>query len=249
MWQQKRAIWIIWSQYKRNIKGTDDWCLIFNTPVLFLELLVQFELIIYRVHSPSKLLVFPGIGCGDAVCPHSEERDGPCSDSETPSVKQQCAWFMTIMWFYAPSALNGKVCSAPQPFALSGGWASSTDTRGFLLSGSGESGESLITSDSWSSFSNKPFNLREKRQKTEQHERTKFCKHPFNVGKSKQPLRVLPAFVFCFFAAIFLRPVFPVLPLPPPLLSLLFLWRFATAGDDAIQYPLVSVCVSHVGFH
>lgn len=108
MWQQKRAIWIIWSQYKRNIKGTDDWCLIFNTPVLFFELLVQFELIIYRVHSPSKLLVLPGIGCGDAIGPHGEERDGPCSDSETRSVKQPCAWFTTMTWFNTPSALSGR---------------------------------------------------------------------------------------------------------------------------------------------
>lgn len=34
------------------------------------------------------------------------------------------------------------------PLALSGGGSSSLDARGFLLSGSGESGESLITSDS-----------------------------------------------------------------------------------------------------
>lgn len=48
------------------------------------------------------------------------------------------------------------------PFALSGGWTSSVDRRGFLLSGSGESGESLMTSDSCSSLSSKPFNLRSK---------------------------------------------------------------------------------------
>lgn len=52
-----------------------------------------------------------------------------------------------------------KTLSWFAPFALSGGWSSSLDTRGFLLSGSGESGESLITSDSWLSLSSNPFSL------------------------------------------------------------------------------------------
>lgn len=63
------------------------------------------------------------------------------------------------------------------------------------------------------------------------------------------PLRVLPAFVFCLFAAVFLRPVFPLLSLPPPLLPLLLLWRFAATGDDALQNSLVSVGGAGVRFH
>lgn len=63
------------------------------------------------------------------------------------------------------------------------------------------------------------------------------------------PLRVLPAFVIRVLAAVFLRPVFPLLPLPPSLLPLLLLGGFAAAGDDAVQHPLVSVRVSGVSFH
>lgn len=46
-------------------------------PVLVLQLLVQLKLVVDRVHPSSKLLVLPGIGSGDAVGPHGEERDGP----------------------------------------------------------------------------------------------------------------------------------------------------------------------------
>lgn len=72
-----------------------------------------------------------------------------------------------------------------------------------------------------------------------------------NTRQSKHcsPLRVLPAFVLGFLAAVFLRLVFPILPLPPPLLPLLLLGRFAAAGNDAVQHPLVSVRVSGVSFH
>lgn len=46
-------------------------------PVLVLQLLVQLELVVDGVHPSGKLLVLPGIGSGDAVGPHGEERDGP----------------------------------------------------------------------------------------------------------------------------------------------------------------------------
>lgn len=49
-----------------------------HTPVLVLQLLVQLKLVVDRVHPSRKLLVLPGIGGGDAVCPHGEERDGAC---------------------------------------------------------------------------------------------------------------------------------------------------------------------------
>lgn len=48
-----------------------------RAPVLVLQLLVQLKLVVDRVHASSKLLVLPGIGSGDAVGPHGEERDGP----------------------------------------------------------------------------------------------------------------------------------------------------------------------------
>lgn len=48
-----------------------------RAPVLLLHLLVQLKLVVDRVHPSSKLLVLPGIGSGDAVGPHGEERDGP----------------------------------------------------------------------------------------------------------------------------------------------------------------------------
>lgn len=48
-----------------------------RAPVLLLHLLVQLKLVVDRVHPASKLLVLPGIGSGDAVGPHGEERDGP----------------------------------------------------------------------------------------------------------------------------------------------------------------------------
>lgn len=48
-----------------------------RAPVLVLQLLVQLELVVDRVHPSRKLLVLPGIGSGDAVGPHGEERDGP----------------------------------------------------------------------------------------------------------------------------------------------------------------------------
>lgn len=116
-----------------------------HTPVLVLQLLVQLKLVVDRVHPSRKLLMLPGIGSGDAVGPHGEERDGACG-------RFNDLWVDRVL-------LNCKLLSRFVPFALSGGWSSSLDTRGFLLSGSGESGESLITSDSWSSLSSKPFSL------------------------------------------------------------------------------------------
>lgn len=49
-----------------------------HTPVLVLQLLVQLKLVVDRVRPSRKLLVLPGIGGGDAVGPHGEERDGTC---------------------------------------------------------------------------------------------------------------------------------------------------------------------------
>lgn len=58
-----------------------------HAPVLIFELLIQLKLVVHRVHSSSKLLVLPGIGYGDAVGPHGEERDGTCSNSGTETGK------------------------------------------------------------------------------------------------------------------------------------------------------------------
>lgn len=59
-----------------------------NTPVFIFELLVQLKLVIHGARSSEKLLVLPGIGCGDAVGPHGEKRDRTCSDRETkPQIK------------------------------------------------------------------------------------------------------------------------------------------------------------------
>lgn len=69
------------------------------------------------------------------------------------------------------------------------------------------------------------------------------------AGNPDLPLRVLPAFVVCILAAIFLSSVLPLFPLPPSLLPFLLLRRFAAAGDDAVQNLLVSVCVSSVSLY
>lgn len=63
---------------------SDRW-LIFhsNAPILVFELLIQLKLVVHGVRSSGKLLVLPGIGYGDAVRPHGEERDRTCSNSET----------------------------------------------------------------------------------------------------------------------------------------------------------------------
>lgn len=146
------------------------------------------------------------------------------------------------------------VWRASLPFALSWGCTSSVARRGFLLSGSGESGESLITSDSWSSLSNKPLSLENKMEKI-CHSNIVFFFPQLNwwfssvTSTAYQPLWFLPAFVVCVFAAVFLRPVLPVLPLPPPLLPVLLLGGFAAAGDDAVQHSLVSVGGAGVSFH
>lgn len=76
------------------------------------------------------------------------------------------------------------------------------------------------------------------------------CQRTFMFpSKPRLPLRVLPAFVVCILAAVFLRSVLPLLPLPPPLLPFLLLRWFAAAGDDAVQNLLVSVRVSGVSFY
>lgn len=46
-----------------------------HAPVFVFELLVQLKLVVDGAHSSDKLLVLPGIGDGDAVAPHGEERD------------------------------------------------------------------------------------------------------------------------------------------------------------------------------
>lgn len=166
-----------------------------------------------------------------------------------PTVCQCFPHDSAVLWeFYSK---RGNMWWELSPFALSGGWTSSVDRRGFLLSGSGESGESLITSDSCSSLSSKPFSLQVEKKKTKKfsdHNKIHFAAY-IRQSKHCSPLRVLPAFVLGFLAAVFLRLVFPILPLPPPLLPLLLLGRFAATGDDAVQHPLVSVCVSGVSFH
>lgn len=53
-----------------------------NTPVLILQVLVQLKLVVDGARSPDKLLVLPGIGRGDAIGPHAEERDGTCRDED-----------------------------------------------------------------------------------------------------------------------------------------------------------------------
>lgn len=68
-------------------------------------------------------------------------------------------------------------------------------------------------------------------------------------SKHHWPLWVLPTFLICILSDIFLCSVFPVLPLPPSLLPLLLFRRLAAAGDDAVQYSLVSVRVSSVSFY
>lgn len=84
---RNRILDVIWYkkldivQHERNITQIN---MIFrsNAPILVFELLVQLELVVNGAHSSNKLLVLPGIGCGDAVGPHGEERDGTCSNSK-----------------------------------------------------------------------------------------------------------------------------------------------------------------------
>lgn len=49
-----------------------------RSPVLLLQLLVQLELVVDGVGPSGELLVLPGVGGGDAVGPHGEQRHGAC---------------------------------------------------------------------------------------------------------------------------------------------------------------------------
>lgn len=250
--------------------------MIFNgfSPVLFFQVLVQLKLVVDWALPSGKLLVLPGIGCCDAIGPHGEERHWAWSQGQ----ESRSEWIRTLPWsntskFVILFSVDFKLSNFVEisilyvyledsdhhvvPFALSWGWVSSAIKRGFLLSGSGESGESLITSDSWSSLSNRLFSL-ESKEATAKCYLKDWKTTAYSIKRnnrisglkySPSPFWFLPAFIFCLLVAIFLRPVFPLLSLPPSLLSFFLFWRFTAAGDDAVQDPLVSVRGGSVSFH
>lgn len=95
-------------------------------------------------------------------------------------------------------------------------------------------------------MSSKPFSLR---GETTTDRLVKVFSSKSTTSGRVPPLRVLPALLLRLFAAVFLCSLFPVLPLPPPLLALFLLGGFAPAGDDAVQHPLVSVRAARVRLH